>query len=225
MKIKIDWTNHFIELIVVFIGISLAFALDNWREDLNNRELEEQYIDSFYKDISDDATTLFGIIRISKAKVKRIERYINQLKNKTTSQDSALVIIQDIMTKTPFSPKLSTYESIKSSGNLNILTNYKLKQDIIGYYQSLLDKNMKEDVYNNYIDKYAVPYVYENLDFLDQTLIYKNVLTKKRFNNLILGYYALLVQNLKTYKNIYDKTQTLKSQISSIHILTTASLF
>jgi hypothetical protein len=216
-RINIDWKNHFIELIVVFIGISLAFALDNWREDINNRKLEKQYIGSFYKDISDDASSLEEIMRISKVKVDRIERYINRLKYHTTVQDSALIIIQDIMTKTPFSPKLSTYESIKSSGNLNILSDYKLKHDIIGYYQSLIDMKMKEDVYNNYIDQFAIPFVYENLDFLNQKLIKKNVLTSKRFNNLIFGYYALLTQNLKTYKNIYNKTQDLKTQISFLN--------
>ena len=214
---KIDWTNHIIELSVVFIGISLAFALDNWREELNDRELEEQYTGSFFKDISDDATNLAEIIKISEQKEERVKSFINLLKHKKVTQDSALVIISDIMTKTPFSPKLSTYESIKSSGNLNIISDFKLKHEIIGYYQTLIDKNMKEDVYNNYIDDYAVPYVYENLDFLNQKLINKKVLREKKFHNLILGYYALLVQNLETYKTIYEKTGVLKDRISSFN--------
>ena len=32
-KNEVDWKNYSIELIVVFIGITLAFMLNNWRED------------------------------------------------------------------------------------------------------------------------------------------------------------------------------------------------
>jgi hypothetical protein len=99
----------------------------------------------------------------------------------------------------------------------HIISDFKLKHEIIGYYQTLIDKNMKEDVYNNYIDDYAVPYVYENLDFLNQKLINKKVLREKKFHNLILGYYALLVQNLETYKTIYEKAGVLKDRISSFN--------
>ena len=35
---KINWKNQAVELFVVFIGISLAFALNNWREDVVRRD-------------------------------------------------------------------------------------------------------------------------------------------------------------------------------------------
>ncbi len=74
---------------------------------------------------------------ISEDKERRAIRFIGLLKENKQVLDSTLVIFGDIMSKIPFSPKVSTYESIKGSGNLNILSNYKLKQDIIGYYQNL----------------------------------------------------------------------------------------
>ena len=38
-KNEVDWKNHSIELIAVFFGITLAFMLNNWREDAKDVSL------------------------------------------------------------------------------------------------------------------------------------------------------------------------------------------
>jgi hypothetical protein len=213
---KINWTAHLIELFVVFIGISLAFTLDNWRESSKTRNLEEQYLMSFASDLSDDASNLQSILNNNRKKETRAKNFISHLKAKNAHPDSALLILSDIMAKSPFSPKLTTYESIKSSGNLNIITNYELRQEIIGYYQKLIDKNMKEDVYDTYINTFAIPYVYNNLNFLNQKLRNISIVRDIKFHNLILGYFALLTQNIQTYQIINENNSRLQEHISKV---------
>lgn len=51
MKQKIHWKNHFMELLVVVIGITIAFILENWRQERASSELEQKYLTSFKDDL------------------------------------------------------------------------------------------------------------------------------------------------------------------------------
>lgn len=211
MKRKnIDWTNHFIELIVVFIGITLAFMLNNWRESYKNQQLEKKYLIGFHDDIVHDYTQLDTIINANERKLCRANQVIKILKNGNLQTDSAMVFIGDMVQIHLFFPKVNTYESIKNSGNLNIITDYKLKETLIKYYQSFEGKKLQEDYYKLYINEYVIPFVYENMDFLNQEIINKKSINNYEFNNLILGYYQLLVQLIDNYKNIYEMNKELK---------------
>lgn len=50
--------SHLIELVVVFVGVALAFAVENFREDLSNRSVEAQYLRGFRQDLLEDAEML-----------------------------------------------------------------------------------------------------------------------------------------------------------------------
>ena len=65
---KFDWKNHIIELLVVFIGITLAFMLNNWRENEKNNQIENQYLESFHEEIIYSSTKLDTIIKTNKEK-------------------------------------------------------------------------------------------------------------------------------------------------------------
>jgi hypothetical protein len=209
-KQKIDWINHFIELIVVFIGITLAFMLNNWRESYNNQQLENKYLVGFHNDISDDSAELNTTIKWNEQKLRRVNQFINDLRKGTAQIDSSLIIIGDLVQIHQFLPKLSTFETIKNSGNLNIVTDYNLKDSLIKYYQSFEAKKLQESYYNLYINEYVIPFVYKNVNFLERKIINKNAINNYEFNNLVLGYHQLLTQQIDNYKNIHKMNKELK---------------
>jgi len=211
---KIDWSNHLIELIVVFIGITLAFMLNNWRADYTDRQMADKYITSFRDDIASDHARLDSIINSNENKLGRISKFITSLKNKNSTIDDAERIMGDLAEINPFFPKINTYESIKNSGNLNILTNYEIKEKLIQYYQSLEEKKLVEEVNMLYINNYIIPFIHQNADFLNQRIINKHVLKNHRFTNLIIGYYQLLIQQVDTYKSIYEVNEELELMLA-----------
>jgi len=204
---KIDWPGHLIELIVVFIGITLAFMLNNWRESYSDRLMAEKYINSFRNDIAYDHTQLDTIIISNENKLQRINDFINSLKNKKATLEGAEQMLGDMAEINPFYPKISTYESIKNSGNLNILTDYDIREKLIEYYQSLEEKKLVEEINMLFINNYILPFVYKNVDFLNQRIINRNFLTDHNFSNLVYGYYQLLSQLIENYKKINDLNQ------------------
>jgi len=46
------------ELVTVFIGVALAFAVENLRQDFNDRTVGDQYLSSFRRDLMDDLVML-----------------------------------------------------------------------------------------------------------------------------------------------------------------------
>jgi hypothetical protein len=50
--------HHIVELVVVFVGVALAFAVENLREDLNERAVGEQYLAGFRADLLADREML-----------------------------------------------------------------------------------------------------------------------------------------------------------------------
>jgi len=201
---NIEWKNHIIELIVVFIGITLAFTLNSWREDTKDNKLEDQYLRSFHEEVVYSSTKLDTIIKTNKKILKYLSTTIELLKTNEFSPDSTLGVISQMAQINLFIPKTNTYDSIKNSGNFNIIDNYKIRSKIIEYYESFEGKKLVEEYYKMYINNYIVPYLFENVDILNTKIMNKEKIEGYRLNNLIIGYYQLLVQVVDTYENIYN---------------------
>jgi len=207
---KIDWSNHLVELLVVFIGISLAFMLNNWRENRSDQIMAEKYINSFRNDIEYDFAQLDSIISRDEKKLDRFIQLIKSLKDNSATISDAERIIGDMATLNPFMPKISTYESIKNSGHLNLLTDYNIRERLIQYYQSLEDKKLVEEMNMLYMNNYIIPFIHENADFMKGKIINRNIIKNHNFTNLVLGYYQLLLQQVDAYKNLSELNKELK---------------
>ena len=58
MPVASSFRRHFIELVVVFVGVALAFAVENLREDLNERAVADEYLRGFRADLVADLKML-----------------------------------------------------------------------------------------------------------------------------------------------------------------------
>jgi len=50
--------QYLVELVVTFVGVALAFAVENLREDLNERAVGDQYLAGFSEDLMADLAML-----------------------------------------------------------------------------------------------------------------------------------------------------------------------
>ena len=46
-----DWKKLFFELIVVFLGVTAGFLLNNWRIQKDAQSTEEKYLSGFHQDV------------------------------------------------------------------------------------------------------------------------------------------------------------------------------
>jgi hypothetical protein len=219
MKVnKIDWKNHLIELIVVFIGITLAFMLNNWREHTKDKKLESQYLSSFYEEIVFANGKLDTIINTNKEKMTYLARMIESLQKDILPVDSTIAVIAQMAQISLFIPKVNTYESIKNSGNFNLIDDYDIRSKLIEYYESFEGKKLVEDYYKMYINNYLIPYFFEHVDILNARIINRKEIESFKLNNLIVGYYQLLAQVVDNYKNIHKLNKHLIAVLEKEHL-------
>lgn len=65
MMKKINWMDHLVNLVVVIVGISIAFGLNRYSENKKEEKLEQEYLKSFSEDLKDDVAQLQHIMDTS----------------------------------------------------------------------------------------------------------------------------------------------------------------
>jgi len=138
-KINIKPLNKYIfELLVIFIGITLSFMFEDWRENRSNRKREIEYYKNLLIDIESDRTYLNQIVFYSNRVINDVPKAINWIDSGVVEVDSSIlatIIIPSIPRwKHTF---LISMESVKSSGDLRLISN----DEIIRKYHGVLSSN------------------------------------------------------------------------------------
>jgi len=216
-KTKIKWAYYFIQLLVVFIGVTAGFLLNNWREETSERKLEKKYLESFYNDVWADAEDLDSLIFRCQKKADTMIGILRKsaLVGESLSEELAKELVREIMFIEWFTPVNDTYDDIINSGNLNLISNYQLKEKISSYYSFLNQVANVEQYYNKHMDNYGFPILYKSYHLLNQEFISNESYQSLEFTNMYLGVLALLQQNIKVYREALEKNQELKSELAS----------
>jgi hypothetical protein len=129
------------EIILVVIGILIALQINNWNENRkqNNRSLE------YHQRIYEDLARLTEKGDDLKANADRILTSITKTvsllesKKELTSEDRKTVdFVMIWFSRTTYQlPTLSTYEEMKSNGDLNLIYDVKLRNQITDFYNYL----------------------------------------------------------------------------------------
>lgn len=136
-KRPIHWKNHFVELLVVIFGITIAFAIDKYAE--NRKEASEMRValESIMDDLRRDISRYDNNqIPSNQEKVDELDYIIQQMKQEKLDDDSMHVLIG--RTFGSFNSRITnaTYESLKSSGKLEDIPNVEVRRRVISHYQS-----------------------------------------------------------------------------------------
>jgi hypothetical protein len=210
---NINWLDHFVNLIVVITGISIAFMLNNWQESKKVKTLQEVYIQSMIDDIDEDIAELDSLV-IEDNKSLDLFRRVLQANSKPLPKDSLSLAISKIASMSSFNSRNITYESVKSSGKFELLS-LKLRIDIIEFYHSGYDQIEEiEEYYKMNFDNQIIPFLineaFAGSDGLDSSKILSD-----KFRT-VLGLHAnFLVQKIAAYKNGHRLAQKLKDELEA----------
>lgn len=210
---KIDWKNHLVELVVVFIGITAAFALNNWNEKNKEDKLEQKYLRNLTIDLDKDITELNELIEVLKVDTLANNKVLNLLKLGKTKKDSIFPLIIRMNTISKFQPHLTTFESLENSGDLSLIENFELKNKITETYNFYKTVKEIDDAHYTLAFNYWLPFFYENLDFMNLNNSKMYFIETQKFKNLIIIYRASIFQQIARYDSALTKCKKLKSAI------------
>lgn len=216
-KTKIQWRTHFIELLVVIIGISIAFALEGWSETSKNRQLEVNYLESLKTDLLQDRADMQGVLDSSDVILRNIEETFEFL---FTNRDITVFKrhhVTSSYTAPYFYPKNGTYISLVNSGNLNLIKDFEIKSALANLYDVQYEEVGRVDgVIKNLVDNMIYPYVIENVRFsaMRDGVDEVSALKTNKAINLLGSYRNFLVTRKSRYQSVSDQRAALIEKIN-----------
>ncbi len=128
------------EIILVVIGILIALQINNWNENRKYRNQEKQYINRLLIENKKNITTFTNEIKRLEKNNLTIKKFSNALNTKIYSDSLLIQMANDYMifgsVYPIFSPSTSTYKDLSSTGNLNLIEDTKLREQIVGHYEA-----------------------------------------------------------------------------------------
>ncbi len=186
---KINWQYTFGEILIVIIGISIAFSLNKCAENSKNENEKNQYLNSLINDVKVDKTVLEANVAALEKKIRTADEVLPILNSESPDKMSVVGKIFQLVNLIEFTPKDNTYQTLINSGDLKLFDDFEVKTAIekhYSYYEIMLKSYLRlENIQKEYVGRY---FIYNtNFDdfrlgkfgFTDEALL-KNILMSLR---------------------------------------------
>ena len=162
---KINWHYSLGEILIVIIGISIAFGLNRCSENSKNRALKNQYLTNLIKDVEADKLLLQNNVEALQVKIEKCTALLPQLTESNPDPLNYMNTVFEIVRITNFNPKDVTYQTLINSGDLKLFDDFKLKTAIethYSYYEEMMQSYERQE---NIVSKYLGDYLVHNADY------------------------------------------------------------
>jgi len=213
-KEGIQWrdllVNKALDLVMVILGVSIAFQVDNWKTNSDKQSLERFYEESLLVDINADILEIEQIIGELNSDKRTVEEYMSVME--TMPADSLIRPLIDILSFETFSPTDNTYNTLIASTGLNTFKDRDLIGKLTAYYSSYIPIRRFESVYTNAIfdmHKHFSQYVIYD----PGKIVNKSVISMPATRNSLIMANSQLNNGLEDYGDALDRAKLLKSAL------------
>lgn len=187
------WARLTLELVVVFLGVSAGFFMNNWRDQNRDIEQERRYIAGFKDDVEANLTELERFIETDSLWILHNSKHFKEMRHRTFSNDSSEALFKRIINLSRMEPNEGTYIDITNSGNLNLIRDPQLKSAIVTYHLKVK----------------AASFV-DNFDILNEQIKDESIYRTLTFRNVVAGYFSELIQRNNAYKDLIAESEAFK---------------
>lgn len=142
------------EIVLVVIGILIALSINNWNEERKLKQLQIVYLNRLINDLDHDLMTIEFVEATINENQVIISDFINAL---NTNQDknqilkSAIPYFEKGWIISEFVPSTNTYTDLSQTGNMKVIDNTELVNDILSYYGYVTQVENSNNVNKNWI--------------------------------------------------------------------------
>lgn len=212
-KTKIRWSNHLIELLIVIIGISIAFWLNNMAIKRKNTGEKIIYLTDIRNDLRTDSLRLFNNVRNNEIKSEKLRHALVLIKE-SAPIDSVLVNIIEIGNYDFFNPDNFTLTSLLQSGDLKLIDSDEIKKELLRLlkiYESIdnMQKNFLQALDDNYF-----PMLLTKVDMIEFETIDPDYFYGIEMKNYCAYTLNETSQHIRTYEYAQKQVEKVKNAIN-----------
>lgn len=207
----INWRDLFVnkafDLVMLILGLTIAFQLENWRADSEQQSKERFYKENLLSDVKADIVEMNAIITELKRDRAAVEAYLPVMDK--LPADSLLKPLMAIITLETFSPSDNTYSTLIASTGLNAFEDRDLIDKLTEYYASYTSIRRFESVYTAAI--FEIHKHFSEYVIYDQRkVVNKNVTLLPQSRNSLIVADGQLNTGLEDYEDAMNRAVALK---------------
>lgn len=165
--------EYFIEFILVIVGISIAFWLNEQAEESKKDKLEVQYLEDILEDLTADIELIEYLTILSQDKTNNLKRALTYFSDEPDALpfDSLPVYTPVIGNLNIFQPNNFTYISLKQSGDFKIIKDHDIRKHLVQLYSSYESIDLEQNNLMKALDDHFYPQYFQNFEMTSGTVI------------------------------------------------------
>ena len=202
------------EILLVMIGISLAFQLDNW----DTKRIEKREEISSYKNIkrqiNDDRGVIYGIIDYNDLYYKQY-KYANQVieQNDQSKIDTLGKIALKLYKYSDYNRSSNIYQNLINSGELKLLKNRDIIEQIQRLEETYIYMNRMEKIHFEVIMGGVHLDILESIKFSDGSVRKPEELYGIDFQNHFIGMMGIMIEKDEIYHRAINEIEIITKLI------------
>jgi hypothetical protein len=179
--------NLLLEILMIVVGINIALWFESWFQDLQDAEIEQQYLADLRDDLLTDIANLDSVIESGEAKSQRTAQIIELMP--TIADLPPEQQAQAVYTPPNyqfFEPSDFTYRSMQESGDFRLLRNAEVKKSILKLDKRHRDIAMIQKNFLQAMDDGYIPLMMNRFDIATMTVTDPALLDDQLFQNFFV---------------------------------------
>jgi hypothetical protein len=206
--------NKSLDLVIVIVGVTIAFQLNNLKQHSDQKSLERFYLESLVVDVNKDIKKMNEILVSLQADKSAA---MSCLGGGKINKDTLAGAILEILSFETFNDRNeNTYSTLIAGNGISVISNGELRNQIVEYYKSYRSIDRFESVYtafllNHFNTSFSPYFDFQNRQIINESIL-KNIQTK---NNLMIAN-GQLDDGIESYEGALLKSTALKESLSHL---------
>lgn len=133
-KLKLNWKYAMGEVTLIFIGISLAVAFDNWHQQRTKDKTQRLFLEEIRTDLYQDTIVLNRVLKMTETHILSIDAPVAHLEAQGNYSDQVGRHLANALTF-PRAPFISAgFQTLKST-DVTLIKNRKVRRPLVEYYE------------------------------------------------------------------------------------------
>ena len=133
-KLKLNWKYALGEIVLIFMGISLAVAFDNWNQQRNKDKSQILILEEIRTDLLEDTTLINDVLSNTRNLMSSVDFMVENLSSRKPYTDTISKVLSRILTFPRASFISAGYQTLKST-DITIVSDETLRRRLVEYYE------------------------------------------------------------------------------------------
>ena len=208
MMKKINWVDHILNFISVILGVSLAFYANDQAAKAKETKSLNFFIQAMYEELNEDVEIYRDYqIPDNTEKVTNLSRAL-ELLNAQEENDSLDYLISSALQLNSYSPQNVAFNSILSSGKMDLIENLELRGMLLNYSLNSKEVEAQGEAQYEFLINRMIPWMIDNPKYYQRV----DVKADNTGFVLILSIYLSINNNkLEKYGYVMEQADSISS--------------